>query len=52
MTRIGARVADVVACTETGPLVLGAGPPALRVLERWQQGDAVDGGPLRGTRAP
>ncbi|TMR89272.1 aminopeptidase P family protein [Nonomuraea basaltis] len=30
----GARVADVVACTETGPLVLGPGPPALQVLDR------------------
>ncbi len=30
----GARVADVVACTETGPLVLSGGPPALHVLDR------------------
>ncbi|MGI5291314.1 M24 family metallopeptidase [Nonomuraea polychroma] len=30
----GARVADVVACTQTGPLVLSLGPPALQVLER------------------
>ncbi|TMR23812.1 aminopeptidase P family protein [Nonomuraea turkmeniaca] len=30
----GARVADVVACTDTGPVVLTSGPPALHVLER------------------
>ncbi|MFI7701238.1 M24 family metallopeptidase [Nonomuraea sp. NPDC049480] len=30
----GARVADVVACTEAGPQVLSAGPPALYVLDR------------------
>jgi Xaa-Pro dipeptidase len=29
----GARVADVVVCTEAGPRVLGAGPPALHVLD-------------------
>ncbi|MEU6791333.1 M24 family metallopeptidase [Nonomuraea wenchangensis] len=30
----GARVADVVACTESGPLVLSGGPPPLQVLDR------------------
>ncbi|GAA3590093.1 Xaa-Pro dipeptidase PepQ [Nonomuraea rosea] len=30
----GARVADVVACTDDGPVVLGASPHTLRVLDR------------------
>ncbi|WP_245641926.1 M24 family metallopeptidase [Nonomuraea candida] len=30
----GARLADVVTCTATGPLPLGAAPPALEILDR------------------
>ncbi|MBB6346969.1 Xaa-Pro dipeptidase [Nonomuraea muscovyensis] len=30
----GARVADVVVCTGTGPVALSGGPPALHVLDR------------------
>ncbi|MFI6597744.1 M24 family metallopeptidase [Nonomuraea sp. NPDC050536] len=30
----GARIADVVACTPSGPLLLTSGPPELRILDR------------------